>query len=351
MKDCASWKRRSEVIGRLARFQNPQSEIACSFIKRGFPLVRGELNPKLLGHYLSGVIPEQWGTLTDFNVRLLSQHRRRRMTLAIALETTSGKRELIGKLHSTDRADVYRAMKQISNAGFGPEMEYSIPTPVGYIPELHLLLQERVCGLAATDIFSKGSEPEQLITAERCARWLGHFHTHAPPVGPTFELTAERLEDWVRRLANPLKALELKARRLSDRVLTTVAALKPAQTCGCHGGYWHQNIILSEARVVAIDWDNHCIGDPARDVAKFIIELEQLALRSFGSTKALDDLIERFCKTYSATSKWPVAANLPLYKAALSLKRAKYHLRRGGMGVEQAEAMLDEGLRYLTQEV
>ncbi len=326
-----------------------EAESPDSFVDRDIPALQVLLNPRELGQHLSGVLSRECGVVRDVKLVVLQRHRRKRWTVNLALETTTGKYELIGKLYATDREDVFRAMKQISEAGFGPEAEFSIPKPLAYIQDLKLLLQEKVEGRLATEIFSNGNESQRALAAERCARWLAHFHANAPPVGNAFLLTNELMDYWVHRFRS-VGSLEMKARLLSQRLATAALALGPTETCACHGGYWHQQIILTDDRVATVDWDNHCIADPARDVAKFIIELQQLALRSHGRTDALDVVIEVFYQTYTANSRFPVAKSLPLYKAAVCLKRSKYHLRPGGSGVEQAEAMLDEGLRVLTEE-
>ncbi|HLE63790.1 MAG TPA: hypothetical protein VI750_11640 [Pyrinomonadaceae bacterium] len=70
---------------------------------------------------------------------------------------------------------------------------------------------------------------------------------------------------------------------------------------------------------------------------------------SFNSLTALNSVGEAFYKTYRATSRFEVAAHLPFYKAANCLKRArKAALERAG---HRLEAMLDEGLRILAEEM
>jgi aminoglycoside phosphotransferase (APT) family kinase protein len=281
---------------------------------------------------------------------VLQQHRASRCTVDITLQTTTGKHEVIGKVYAKDRSDVYRAMKQISQSGFGPEEEFSIPQPFAFVPQLNLLLQEKVHGPLATEIFLTGSDGERATTAERSARWLAHFHAYGPLSGPAFFLTSNLMEGWVDRLGGPYGRLASKARLLFRRLQNTAMALRPTEMCACHGGYWHKQIIFTETRTITFDWDNHCISDPCRDVARFIIELKRLALKSYGSIKALDTTIDVFFKSYSSTSRFEVTTNLPLYKAAVCLKRAKSHLRSAGSGPEHAEAMLDEGLRVLAEE-
>jgi aminoglycoside phosphotransferase (APT) family kinase protein len=232
-------------------------------------------------------------------------------------------------------------MRQISESGFGPEAEFSIPEPFAYMPELQLLLQDKVDGPLATEIFLTGNESERARAAERCARWLAHFHEQAPLSGPVFVLTHKAMEYSADRLAKPVGSLADKARLLLKRLENAASALESTEICACHGGYCHHQIISTETRTSTFDWDNYCVADPTWDVARFIVNLQKLALKSLDSLKALDAVGEAFYKTYTATSRFEVAKHLPFYKAAHCLKRARHRL----------EPMLDEGLRILAEEM
>jgi len=262
---------------------------------------------------------------------------------------------LVGKVYAKDRLDVYRAMNQIIQSGFGPEEEFSIAQPFAFIPELHLLLQEKVQGPLATEIFLRGDERERARAAQRCARWLSHFHERAPMSGPVFLLGHEILEHWMHRLekrAGPEAArLMDKSALLFERLASAAAKLDGLEMCACHGTYCHYQIILTESRTVTLDWDGFCVTHPSLDLARFIIVLQQLALKSEGSLKAWDAAGEAFYQTYAAESRFEVTKHLPFYKAAHCLKHAKHHLKPGNGGVQMAETMLDEGLRLLAEEV
>jgi hypothetical protein len=142
------------------------------------------LDPFELGNYLCSVLPVNWGLLRDLKVKVLKHHRGKRCTVDITLQTTTGKHSLIGKVYAKDRSDIYRAMKEISQSGFAAEAEFSVPKPIAFIPELQLLLMEKVQGPLASEIFLTGDESEQTKAAERCACWLAQFHACAPMLGP-----------------------------------------------------------------------------------------------------------------------------------------------------------------------
>jgi aminoglycoside phosphotransferase (APT) family kinase protein len=326
-----------------------------SLLDPRLPNLRAVLDPYELGQVLRKVMPPELEPVGEIRVKVLQHHRASRCTVDIVLETLTGKREIVGKVYATDRSDVYRTMQQISRAGFGPEAEFSIPQPLAFVPELNLLLQEKVAGPLATEVFLKGSEAERALAAERCASWLAHFHTHAPTSGPAFYITPELSRYWVRRLAkragSQAQELSGKAALLCQRLENAGAKLNGAERGACHGTYCHYQIILNEARTVTLDWDGFCVAHPSLDLARFIVVLQQLALKTQGSLKAFDAVVEVFCKTYADKRKFGVAEHLPFYKAAHCMKHAKHHLKPGNGGVEMAETMLDEGLRILAEEM
>src|SRR5437660_12558302 len=124
-----------------------------------------------------------WGVPQQVQIQVLRVHPEPHCTFEIVLRTQSGCRRLIGKVYATDHHDVYRLMERLRLAGFGPEAEFSIPQPVAYLPSLHLLLQEKVEATSAEEIFKHRDGRHCAAAAERCARWLAHFQTVAPPSG------------------------------------------------------------------------------------------------------------------------------------------------------------------------
>jgi len=76
----------------------------------------------------------------------------------------------VGKVYASDGADVYPAMQRISEAGFSADAEFSIPEPLAFLPQLHLLLQEYVQGRLAEDFFVTGEDCQCAFAADRDCR-------------------------------------------------------------------------------------------------------------------------------------------------------------------------------------
>jgi aminoglycoside phosphotransferase (APT) family kinase protein len=314
-------------------------------------------DPLELAKHLRGVpvgLPDG-GVIEAIEVRVLRHILGRRCTLEIGLQTESGWHFLIGKVYRKDHSDVFAAMKQIQEAGFGPHEPFSIPEPLAYLPSLHLLLQERVEGQAADEIFLTGNEASRAAAAEQSALWLARFHARAPRTGPVSSpndyLGTKRMRQCAPLIAKLDGSFARKVDRLSELLEDAAPSLAPLDLCAGHGAYRPDHVILSQRRTILLDFDTHDVADPARDVARFLVALRRSALE-LGSIRALDEPYGIFLKTYLAVGQPGVERNLRFFEAAAYLKRAKQILSGGAADRrETTEAMLDEGLRVLEQEV
>jgi hypothetical protein len=314
------------------------------------------LDPTALIKHLRGVSQAPWngGAVEEVQVRVLRHHEGLRCTLEIGLRTDHGWHFLIGKVYHRDRFDVFQAMEGIQQAGFGPRDEFSIPQPLAYLASVRCLVQEKVEGPVAKEIFKTGDERSRAAAAERCARWLARFHAVAPKAGPISyphdhlkSKSMQRCWHKITKLGGPLAD---KAARLLQRLEGASSSLSPVEMRPSHGDYGANQLILAEGRTVAIDWDGYDVADPARDVGRFRAALRRLALIRLGSIRALDAAAEVFLRTYLAVGQPLAERNLPFFQAAAFLKLATHHLSPSAPHWEKrAEAMLDEGLRVLEQ--
>jgi len=281
---------------------------------------------------------------------VLKLHSGRRCTVDIRLQADGGWYELVGKIYSTDRSDVYRAMQAIQRAGFERHAEFSIPHPVAYLQPLQLLLQEKVAGPIGTKFFLAADERAHTEAAESCGRWLARFHVVAPKIGPVREPGVQMacLERWSRRIARLGQPFANKSRRLLERLEDSPLAQGGVEKRASHGSYSPAQVILAKDRTVALDWDAYGVAEPARDVANFIVALRRLALGRLRSIRLRDSAAETFKKAYLASGGANVESRLPFHQAAACLQLAKYNLYHRVTGWEKKlEAMLDEGLQIL----
>ena len=293
--------------------------------------------------------------LEEARVRVLRHYAHQRCTFEIGLRTEKGWHFLIGKVYRKDRLKVFQVMEGIQQAGFGLRDEFSIPRPVAYLPSLRLLLQEKVEGSVAEEIFETGDEGNRAEAAERCARWLARFHAHAPKTGPVSyardHLNSKSMQRCWEEMAKLNGEFNGKAARLLRGLEDAAGSLSPVEMCAGHGGYRADHVILSEGRTVGFDLDTYDVADPARDVARFLAALRHVALDQIGDIRVLDRAAEIFLETYVAAGPPEANRNLSFFEASAYLKRAKHSFcRRVPDWQKKTEAMLEEGLRALERE-
>jgi aminoglycoside phosphotransferase (APT) family kinase protein len=241
-------------------------------------------------------------------------------------------------------------MEGVWRAGFDGHAEFSVPQALAHLPALRLRFEEYVQGRSAKDIFLEDAPAEQFAAAERCGHWLARFHTAAPGLGKVAE-TSEVLPHirwWRDFLASFGEPLAAKSELLLGQLETAASALGPIEFCTGHGSYLPEHVFPTPDRTVTIDLDDYDLGDPARDVAWFVVGLERRALKNLGSLHALDAAVEAFCETYASSGHREVMARLPFYKAVQYLRGARNDAKSKPPGWrEVAEAMLDEALGSL----
>ncbi len=323
-----------------------EGEFALEALRFSVQLAQRDFQAELLRLYRS----HGWTrTLPAMRLRVLKAHKDR-CTFEISLDTENGWQSLIGKVNDVDRSDVVGVMQSIVDAGFGPTAEFAIPRPLTYVPSLHVLLEERVQGTQAKEIFLDGDLNEQLATARRCGAWLARYHTGAPRQGHFAEPSEflDQIRYWAQQIRSFGGPLGIKAALLLRNLEAAIPTPGSFERCAGHGSYMPEHVILSGGRTVVIDLDEYDVADPARDLAWFIVSLERLALKKRGSLRAHDQSVDSFLDSYRASGPRDASKHLAFYKAAECLHRAVRDLRKRIPPIpEWSEIMLDEGLGAL----
>jgi aminoglycoside phosphotransferase (APT) family kinase protein len=324
------------------------AQVVRSFSDRDISTLPAVLDSIELSGHLRRVLPSHWGALEDVQIKVVRNHHGKRCTVEIDLQTTTGRRHLIGKLYPKDRSDVYQTMSGLRQAGFGSNGEFSVPQPMAYLAALRLLLYEKVQGLRADKVFLSGNERERTIAADRCARWLVRFQAEAPHPKRVLGLTnyLASMEQWSRVIAEGGEPFSSKASRLFKKIKVAAWALNNIEMCASHGDFGTRNVIFVEKRTVVYDWDGCKLANPCRDIASFIVDLRRLGLQRLGAIRALDAAIKEFQDTYSGLGCQELLRDIPFYRAARCLEVANIIFRKQkSQWRENVVSMLDEGFR------
>jgi hypothetical protein len=318
------------------------------------PTLRAALDPTELSKCIYPIASSRWRSrrLKVIGTRLINWHKGSRYTFEITATTETGWHNLIGKVFSRESFDVFDAMKKIWRVGLDRESEFAIPEPLAYVPGLRLLIQEKVVGKHAREVFLAGSPSERAEAAERCGHWLTWFQILAPQQGKPMKVRKllRRSENRLRQIADPKVPIARKAEELFQRLLVVSSMLEGDNWCAGHGDYSHYQILFSGSRTVTLDWDGYDTADPCRDAARFVVSLQRLASKELSSIRDLDEAAQKFLESYLITRHQRFATRLGFYRAALYLQAAKRDVMSRAPGsLERARIMLEEGLQALDQ--
>jgi nicotinamide mononucleotide transporter len=130
-------------------------------------------------------------------------------------------------------------------------------------PEEGILVTRHVGGRMLTR-----ADLSDAATLERIGGWLAQLHALAPPARPAVDFGA-RAAGYLERVRaeRPQRYLALLAGRLAAE---RAALSPPARLVTCHHDLHHRNLLETEGRLVAVDWEYAGPGDPAADLAACI---------------------------------------------------------------------------------
>lgn len=205
---------------------------------------------------------------------------------------------VVGKSYADDRGVVaYRSMRHLWRHGLGAGSRYTIARPIAYLEPWRLLLMSRAPGrtLAANLL-----DPVHACRrAAEAAAWLARLHViplpDPPPGGdPAREAGPGR---FVRELGAAVPDQSDRIGALG-RVLAEEGASPSSPTVLLHGDFHPRNVFIDADRVTAIDFDHCAAGDPARDVAYLISQIQVAAFFRFGDFHRHDEFARAALTTY-----------------------------------------------------
>lgn len=248
------------------------------------------------------------------------------------------------KVHREAWPHVFEVMRAIERAGFGRHESDAIAHPVAYLPRYRALVEEWIDGVPAMVELVAGDAVERASASARCGRWLARFHSidlNATPSSPGPRVGSfARL--WARQLAQAGGPLEDRSAALLRRWERSAARSRP-EVGPVHGSYLPEHVLFADRRTVVIDLDEAGVGDPALDVASFVVALWRIGLKRAGSTSASAPAVGAFLREY-ARVRGGIPRNLPVFMAEECLHRAWHDLYKRVPGADAwAAATLELG--------
>jgi thiamine kinase-like enzyme len=252
----------------------------------------------------------------------------RRALIEYQLDTSNGPLTLLGKIRAkgTDWHS-YKIQQALWNQGWAANSPdgFSVPEPLGVIPDWNMGLQRKVPGIPATDVLPTDAGTS---LASRIAA-LAHKLHHTPiPTPKTHTLTDELriLHDRLPLVADQHPQLRSRLTILLNTCDTLSAPLLPCSpaplsTSLIHRDFYPDQVLVDRDRLWLVDLDLCCQGDPALDIGNFIAHITEQSLRKTGDPATMDAQASAFREAYlqAAASSGDRRQNEPSLHRAIEL--------------------------------
>jgi len=221
---------------------------------------------------------------------------------------------LVGKIRARRYGNEgYRMLEAVWNAGFHAESSdgISVPEPIGVLPRFKMWLQRKIDGAEATTALLQS---DGALWARRMAEAIHKLHTADVPTKRSHTMADELriLHEHLPRVAEGRPELNRRIARLLGACDRLGKALPTPRSCGIHRDFYPAQVLVKNNRLVLLDFDLYCHGDPALDVGNFLGHLREMSVRHLGDSRALLDreqaMEERFFELAGAGTRPAVRA-------------------------------------------
>ena len=277
------------------------------------PSLPSVMDPACLGRALARALREAGvgprARVPRSRMRLLRYRPGKRVTLLVA-QGPQSPAYVAKAYHSAAKAAAVVEEAPMLQSATSPAGTLSFAPLVGFVPDLALVVQQRVAGTPLDLLLrSPDSSPPGLRQGlQRAGRALAQLHATAVPSRRQRSVEAElvRFGERASRISTVDPVLGHAAADLAERLMTTLDQLPPAHTGVVHGDCKPSQFLITERGVVLLDLDHVGISDQAADVGTFLASLRQqdvrhaLAGRSGRPSASSASLAELFLAGYLA---------------------------------------------------
>jgi hypothetical protein len=185
----------------------------------------------------------------------------------------------------------YRMLRSLWEAGFGADAPDGIcvPEPLGTISEFRMWLQRKVPGRTATELLA---QPGGVVLVRRISEAAHKLHLANVPAK-----RRHTMADELRILHERLPEVACREQPLARRIERLLAAcvrlgegVREPRECGVHRDFYADQVLVDGERLILLDFDLYCVGDPALDVGNFLGHITEQSMRTTGDPGALAHL-------------------------------------------------------------
>lgn len=235
-------------------------------------------------------------------------------------------RQFVGKFY-TDEAgqSTLDAMRNIASVLNKDESVLAIPAAIYYDSQRRFLVQEHVQATPFADLLDRPAFADYFRLAGRAlavlhsrdlmageVRWIGDHI--AELIRPDPAALYREYPEYRERIVTLLERLHAREAEVRDSIVI----------CPLHRDFHLRQLFHESGRVWVVDWDLFARGDPAFDVAYFVVYLKNHLMP--GKCPAAT---EAFLEGYFESRPREILARVPLYEAFNYLRRAcrRFRLR------------------------
>ncbi len=223
----------------------------------------------------------------------------------------NGSGRVFAKLYRDESGKhAYQILSTLWQDGFGETSRYRVAQPLGFIPELNLLLARAAPG---KELAAAKTDEELVGGAREAARWLRQLHRSPVRVGePRYPW--EVYHKLLHRLAKAAAARPEQVETLLEQAdrLEEQARKLQLQLVQAHGQFRHIHVFLADEAVTVIDLDRCRPGDPARDVGEYIHRMRTKRYKASGGNSRAEQATRALLEEYAAELPQNLV-NLPFY--------------------------------------
>jgi hypothetical protein len=297
------------------------------------------MSPKL-GSLLGGD-PRAWKVA---GLEVVKHKPGRRCALAYSLRGPGGLRQVFAKTFKNDRGATILCNMFSFHRALDQE-EVLVPTPLGYLADVRMLVTEYLDGrLLATQLYDGRSDN----AARRMARAVAALHgcdvVCARRWRPAKEM--RNTTEWIAGLSGRSPRSSARARELLDTLQGQAESLPSKIRRPIHRDFYPEQLSDVDGVTALLDLDDSRAGDPALDLGNFVAHLELRSMQFPGIAAACRRARRVFLDQYLrlrpvVDDPTPLAARVRFYEATSLLRLSGVYAARDRWSALLPDRLLD----------
>jgi hypothetical protein len=209
-------------------------------------------------------------------------------------------KHFFAKIYRDEKGEeVYQVLCSLMFGKAETTERFSVAKPVGYFPELRVLIQEAATGTSFQQLLVESNDLDAVSSARKVARALAAFHLNSVPTSRTHRIPDEA--SVIEARGRTLKWSSPALREEIDQVVKTVVSrLEEVPLRPSHLDLKTDHVLFDNDRYTLLDFDSFALSDPVLDAAHLLAQIRGLRFRFSVSLERLQEAAEAFKEEYFA---------------------------------------------------